>query len=302
MDADPKRISRWAKWVLDSRYGSSEADYLSVSSQLTRERERILDSVALAPDCVFLDLGCGEGLLGFGVLERLQGSQVIFVDISSELIEHVEERAQRQGVTDRCRFLVQDIVSLDALADETADVAAVRSLFIYIQDQSKALKEVYRVLSPGGQIVVSEPLNSYWKDHSDNRGLWGYWTESTDPIIAKIKQFYRSWPGTKNRFFEVDEKEFALKAANVGFESVRIDMTAKLSGPPLFRSWQSLLAFSPNPTVPSLSEVIEEVCTRAEAMQLETALAPAVEAGNARQRMAVAYFTAKKPGAGECHA
>ena len=52
-----------------------------------------------------MDVGCGDGLIAFGALEKFEKCQVIFSDISANLLSHVEALARKLNVEDRCRFV-----------------------------------------------------------------------------------------------------------------------------------------------------------------------------------------------------
>jgi arsenite methyltransferase len=54
-----------------------------------------------------LDLGCGEGLIGFGALDRLsERGAVIFSDVSDALVARCREIATGLGELGRSRFVV----------------------------------------------------------------------------------------------------------------------------------------------------------------------------------------------------
>lgn len=71
-----------------------------------------------------LDLGCGDGLIGFAALEQLPRGRVIFSDISAELVERCQGTAAELGVAERCEFLVTGADDLGALEDGSVDVVS----------------------------------------------------------------------------------------------------------------------------------------------------------------------------------
>ena len=48
-------------------------------------RDRVLDGAGIRPGDLVLDVGCGDGLIGLGALDR--GARVIFSDISQALLD-----------------------------------------------------------------------------------------------------------------------------------------------------------------------------------------------------------------------
>src|SRR5881398_1006723 len=96
----------------------------------TREfREKVLDRAGLAEGETLLDVGCGEGLIGFGALERGAG-HVIFSDVSDDLLDFCREAAEALGVSERCGFVKAGAVDLTAVADAGVDVVTTRSVLI----------------------------------------------------------------------------------------------------------------------------------------------------------------------------
>jgi cyclopropane fatty-acyl-phospholipid synthase-like methyltransferase len=65
-------------------------------------RDRVLDHAALRDGDTLLDIGCGDGLIAFGALEKSPASRIIFSDISQDLLDHArslahQTRADRGG-------------------------------------------------------------------------------------------------------------------------------------------------------------------------------------------------------------
>jgi arsenite methyltransferase len=83
---------------------------------------------------VFLDVGCGDGLLGFGALSQVSpDGRVIFCDQSTELIELCRQIATGSGVVDRCEFVGCDARTMHSIADNSVDAIGPRSLLIVSQ-------------------------------------------------------------------------------------------------------------------------------------------------------------------------
>jgi ubiquinone/menaquinone biosynthesis C-methylase UbiE len=107
-----------------------------------------------------LDVGCGEGLIGFGALERGAG-EVIFSDVSANLLDLCREAAGELGVLDRCRFVEAAAAELGAIDEDSVDVVATRSVLIYVTRKQAAFDEFARVLRPGGRASVFESINRF---------------------------------------------------------------------------------------------------------------------------------------------
>jgi ubiquinone/menaquinone biosynthesis C-methylase UbiE len=95
-----------------------------------------------------LDVGCGTGLLGAYVSELVGTTgKVVGVDPLTLRVE----RANRKAVP---RFTAQvgHAEDLSAFADQSFDVVYLSSVFHWLPDQARALREIRRVLKPGGRL------------------------------------------------------------------------------------------------------------------------------------------------------
>src|SRR5579884_1068136 len=120
-------------------------------ARLAETPDWVLDRARLRTGETLLDAGCGEGLIGFGALERGAGT-VIFGDVSTDLLEFCREAATELGVLDRCRFVEAPADDLAQVDDESVDVVATRSVLVYVEAKDVAFGELARVLRPGGRI------------------------------------------------------------------------------------------------------------------------------------------------------
>src|SRR5215471_14312105 len=164
---------RWHRWLMDVRFGSDPVERERLLTEvLYPVRDTVLDKAKLRPRDTVLDVGAGDGLIAFGALNRLGPSgQVIFSDISRDLLDHCRAAAAAEGQLDRCRYVVGSAESLTGIADASVHVVTTRSVLIYVKDKAAALREFYRVLRPGGRISVFEPINVLMVDPDRVRRL-----------------------------------------------------------------------------------------------------------------------------------
>src|SRR5436309_1203601 len=98
--------------------------------QLRPVRDAILDEAEPLQGKVLLDVGCGDGLVAFGALERGARS-VVFSDISHDLLDEARRLSAELEVGDRCCFVRSAADDLSPVDDESVDVVATRSVLIY---------------------------------------------------------------------------------------------------------------------------------------------------------------------------
>jgi arsenite methyltransferase len=92
--------------VLRRRDGGDAGVRQHGASLLAGYRDGVLERAAVADGDVLLDVGAGDGLIGFAALDRVgPGGQVIFSDISADLLAECRRRAVADGRLERCRFV-----------------------------------------------------------------------------------------------------------------------------------------------------------------------------------------------------
>lgn len=112
------------------------------------------------PGANLLDFGCGTG--SASMLYARMGYQVTGFDICEENIEVCQRRAERYELADRTRFAVMTAEQLE-LADGQFDVVAGIDILHHVDIES-SIREVWRVLRPGGLAVFREFVEVPWFD------------------------------------------------------------------------------------------------------------------------------------------
>lgn len=117
-------------------------------------RARLLEALALAPDERVLEIGPGTGYYTFDIAAALPAGQVDVFDIQQEMLDHVMRKAAERGATN-VHATLGDAQQLPFDGD-AFDAAVLVTVLGEIPDQEQALREVARVLRPGGRLVVGE--------------------------------------------------------------------------------------------------------------------------------------------------
>ncbi|TQD27263.1 class I SAM-dependent methyltransferase [Methanolobus vulcani] len=101
-----------------------------------------------------LDIGCGPGVITYSLL--LQGHEVWGVDVSESMIKEASERIEQTEFKQKAHFSVGDITSLD-FPDNYFDAVICSGVLEYLENDDKALKEIYRVLKFEGVAIFGVP-------------------------------------------------------------------------------------------------------------------------------------------------
>lgn len=104
-----------------------------------------------------LELGCGSGALWSRNVCRLPQVKIMLTDISSGMIKDVSKNL---GADKHFKYQVMDAHYINA-DDEIYDVVIANHLLFYLEDLDKVLKEIKRVIKPGGRLICS----TYGKEH-----------------------------------------------------------------------------------------------------------------------------------------
>ena len=125
-------------------------------------RKQIFDSIALRGDEKVLDVGCGSGILLNGAAMRLTTGRATGIDIwaphsGGGNLALLWKNARTEGVADKIEFKEADARKMpfeDASFDVVMSSGALHHISHNFEDHEQAVREIVRVLKPGGQIVI----------------------------------------------------------------------------------------------------------------------------------------------------
>jgi SAM-dependent methyltransferase len=158
-----------------------------------------------------LDYGCGNGYLSVQLLER--GAQhVTGIDISESQLEHARRAVEARGFADRARFLVTD-AHATGFPDRAFDLIVGVGILHHL-DVERALREVKRILAPGGGAVFLEPLAHNPLLRLSRAITPSAWTEDEQPFTEDDWSMCASiFPGLQHH--ELELLSIALMPVNL---------------------------------------------------------------------------------------
>lgn len=131
--------------------------------------------LTLMPPMTIADLGAGEGT--FSQLLARRAKKVIAIDNSEKMVEYGAELARKHGVTN-LEYRLGDIQEIP-IRSATVDLAFFSQALHHAQHPERAVVEAYRILKPGGRIVVLDLLrHSYQEARELYADVWLGFTEA----------------------------------------------------------------------------------------------------------------------------
>ncbi len=178
----------------------------------------LLDS--LRPGQRLLDVGCGPGTITVGFAARVAPGRVTGMDAEPAIIDEARTRHQAQANVD---FATGDVYRLD-YEDATFDVVHAHQVLQHLTDPVAALREMRRVLCPGGILAV--------RDGDYAAFTWA----PTDPLLERWRDLYHQV--TAHNGAEADAGRYLLAwVRRAGFEEVEASSSTWTFADPDSRAW-----------------------------------------------------------------
>jgi demethylmenaquinone methyltransferase / 2-methoxy-6-polyprenyl-1,4-benzoquinol methylase len=147
-----------------------------------RWRKAMVAAVAPKPGQHILDVATGTGLVAFA-LARRGGCRVTALDQSEAMLDGARARLAHQAGLDGSVTFVQGEAERLPFADEEFDALTFTYLLRYVDDRAATMRELARVVKPGGRIGMLEfavPGNPVL------RALWRVHTRVGLPLLGRI--------------------------------------------------------------------------------------------------------------------
>lgn len=153
---------------------------------------RVLAAMArIAPGEEVLDAGCGVGGSAIWLAENFPHLQATGVNINSMQIALANDHARQRGLQSRVRFQVGDYART-GLPSESFDVVWALESMCYAYDKPAFLAEAFRLLRPGGRLVVADVFLTREPARAWERQLVARWCRGwAVPHVPTVRQFPR---------------------------------------------------------------------------------------------------------------
>lgn len=182
-------------------------------------KDAMMDWLAPRPGQKLLDVAGGTGDIAFRFLKRAQDAHVTVLDLTAGMLEAGRQRAEAEELSDKLDWIVGDAMALP-FADNTFDRYTISFGIRNVTRVQDALNEAFRVLRPGGRLMVLE-----FSQLPNPAMQWAYDRYSFNVIpqmgqmIANDRDSYQYLVESIRRF--PDQETFASMIRTARFEQVK---------------------------------------------------------------------------------
>ena len=191
--------------------GFWDAEVSSIREALLRQNQIMGEWIGLKKEDHVLDAGCGIGGSAIYLAKHFD-CKATGISIVPYQIERANEKAKEHGVSDKLSFRVADYCAMPFEDNFFSVVWAIESV-CYALDKEAFLKEAFRVLKPGGRLIVAD----------------GYRTNKT--LNAKEESIMTKWEDGYAVHRLATDIDFEKRILNVGFKNSKIEDTTALVMP-----------------------------------------------------------------------
>jgi len=167
-------------WHLKSKmamhYGYWDTNTNSLKDALVNMNKYLASVLTVMPTDYILDAGCGVG--GSSIyLAAQHGCRTMGISLSEKQIKSCRQNAVRYKTDDKCRFEVKDYTQT-GFSDCEFDAAWAVESVCHANVKKEFLQETYRVLKPGGRLVIADFFTLNNEPRPKGQKLLQRWAES----------------------------------------------------------------------------------------------------------------------------
>jgi cyclopropane fatty-acyl-phospholipid synthase-like methyltransferase len=137
-------------------YWDGPEDESTIEEATNRFTDLLVGRLRVGPGDRVLDAGCGIGKPALRMASST-GASVVGISISDKQVEQANERARAERMSDRVTFRHADAMGTPFESDSFDAALAFES--IIHMDRAKALREMARVLKPGGRVALTDVVS-----------------------------------------------------------------------------------------------------------------------------------------------
>lgn len=182
-------------------------------------RKAAIDSLKPYAPQRILDVATGTGDFALMAVDRLQPQSLIGADLSEGMLSVGREKVERAGKSDIITLQKEDCMAL-SFEDNTFDAVTVAYGVRNFEDLDRGLREMLRVLKPGGRLVIIELTSPVRFPMKQLFWLYAHvWMPMVGKLVSRDSRAYSYLPATMEAFPQGEVMQGIIEKA--GFQSVK---------------------------------------------------------------------------------
>jgi 2-polyprenyl-3-methyl-5-hydroxy-6-metoxy-1,4-benzoquinol methylase len=187
------------KWISSYRNKENEAFFNSAFN-------KIIKLCSISKQDKILDAGCGSGNHATRMAKK--GYNITAIDFSESVLKIAQQNLIELNLLDKVTLQQEDLTAL-SFADNSFDIAYCWGVLMHIPDVETAIKELCRVVKPGGHIIISE-TNENSAEAFTRRALATLAAKNKNNTTIKTERGVENW-------YDKGDTKFFVRQSNVGW-------------------------------------------------------------------------------------
>lgn len=141
--------------VYEMHYGYWDKNTKNHSDSLLRMNRFLSEKMRIRRNDRILDAGCGVGAVSIWLAKNYNDIKIVGINISKMQVEKASLFAKEFKISDRVDFQERDYLNT-GFEDNSFDIVFAMESVCHAEDKKNFIKESYRILKPGGRLVLSD--------------------------------------------------------------------------------------------------------------------------------------------------
>lgn len=153
-ELDYKLYNASSSDAISMHFGMWDEHTQSHHEALLNENRVLAEMARITKDDYVIDLGCGYGTSSIWLASHI-GCHVVGITLSKKQVATAKELARKSAVEDLTEFWVMDF-NAPTFPNDTFDVAFAIESLCHSSDKPNLLREIYRIIKPGGRFIDAD--------------------------------------------------------------------------------------------------------------------------------------------------